>query len=138
MDPRDHGIHLGGMDSPESSPQNQSSARLPFSGPQNRPNNVPGPKCQPRGSKMRPRPPKSVPRPEKTKDARRKPMQNPVLEKSNRAKKRKLWPKTILGGTSQNPGICKGLPRRHLRRRDGVCIVKMQGNCKSSNNFFKN
>ena len=34
MAPRDHRIHLGRMDSPESSPQNHSSAKICFSGPQ--------------------------------------------------------------------------------------------------------
>ena len=33
MAPRDHRIHLGRMDSPESSPQNHSSAKICFSGP---------------------------------------------------------------------------------------------------------
>ena len=34
MAPRDHRIHLGRMGSPESSPQNHSSAKVCFSGPQ--------------------------------------------------------------------------------------------------------
>ena len=33
MAPRDHRIHLGRTDSPESSPQNHSSAKICFSGP---------------------------------------------------------------------------------------------------------
>ena len=55
------------------------------------------------GSKIRSWAPKSAPGHEKTKDARRKTMQNPALEKSNGAIQRKLWPKTNLeGGLAPN------------------------------------
>ena len=85
MGPRDHRIHLGRRDSPASSPQNHSLTKLCFSGPQNHPKNIPGPKCHPGGPKIRSGPPKSTPGHEKTKDARRNSMQNPALEKSNGA-----------------------------------------------------
>ena len=86
------------------------------------------------GPKIRTPPPKSVPRPEKTEDAHRKTMQNPALEKSNGAIQHKLWPKTMLGGTSQNPGVCKGgFERKKLMLH---CKIKEIANI--SINFLKN
>ena len=52
MSPRDHRIHLGRRDSPADPPQNDFITKVCFSGPQNCPKNVPGPKCQPGGPKI--------------------------------------------------------------------------------------
>ena len=101
MGPRDHTIHLGHGESLVSSPQNHFLANVCFPGPQNHHKKVPGPKCQLGGPKIRSWPFKSTPGHEHTKDARRNSMQNPALEKANRAIWCKLWPKTISGRPSE-------------------------------------
>ena len=80
-----HRIHLGRMDYPKTPPQNHSSTKQLFPGPFFGAKKVPWPKCRAWGSKIRSWVPKSTPGHEKTKDARRKTMQNPALEKSNGA-----------------------------------------------------
>ena len=119
MAPRDHRIHLGRMDSPESSPQNHSSAKICFSGPQK---TSPGqnvdlgdPKSDPGLQNPSPGMKKQKMRAEKP--CRTPPSKNQTEPYSASYGRKPFWgvPLKILvyargdlGATSPNPGISKG------------------------------
>ena len=123
MAPRDHRIHLGRMDSPESSPQNHSSAKICFFGTPKSLKNRPRAKLSTSGfqnptpaSKIRPRACK------KQKMRAKKPCRTPPSKKQTEPYsacygRKPFWgvPLRIrvcvrgdLGATFQNPDICKG------------------------------
>ena len=68
------------------------------------------------GSRNRTSGPKFTPGHENQKDARRNSVQNPASRNSNGAMRCKLWPKTILEGTPQNLGICRGQKQGLLKQ----------------------
>ena len=77
MAPMDHRIHLGRMDSPETLPNMNSSAKLCFSGPIVDPKRVPRPKCQPPGPKSDPSLQNPSPEMQKQKMRAKKPCRTP-------------------------------------------------------------
>ena len=134
MAPRNHRIHLGRTDPPESSPQNHSSAKPSFSGPQNHSKNIPGPKCRPRGSKIRPRPPKSAPGHEQNmraeKPCRTPPSKNPTGPYSASYGRKPFWGVPLMSGIWELAGSLgsQGWPSGDLKGKCLCSIVKIYEN----------